>query len=537
MHPHATPAITLSDVGLRWPDGTAALTGIDATFGTGHTGLIGANGSGKSTLLRLISGELAPTSGRIVVTAPVARLDQHPARDPGATVATALGIADRLTALRAIEAGSTDPQHFDTLADDWDLETRAAKALAAAGLDDLDPDRPLDSLSGGEATLVAVAGLRLNGAPIVLLDEPTNNLDRTARARLGAALVDWPGTLVVVSHDTSLLELMDETAELHGGRLTVFGGPFSAWRQHRDREQAAAVRAERAAEQTLAVERRQRIDAETKLARRTRYAQHQFDTKRGSKIVMQQRRTEAQVSAGRLRNEAEDKIETARTALEAARARVRDDATIRIDLPDPGVPSGRRIAELLGSNRGVALDGPARLALVGDNGVGKTTLLDELVRGEPSGRGIVRAVRHTDRIAYLPQHLALPDADVSVLDHVRAGAPDAAPQAVRHRLARFLLRGDAVERPLASLSGGELFRVVLARLLLAEPPPQLLVLDEPTNNLDLPTVDHLVQALDGYRGALLVVSHDNAFLARLRLTATVALSADGTLTDAPAVRR
>jgi ATPase subunit of ABC transporter with duplicated ATPase domains len=524
------PSITLSGVGLSWPDGTTALAGITGTFGAGRTGLTGLNGSGKSTLMRLIAGELRPSTGRITTSAAVVHIPQTLTLEVDATVADLLGVGNQVLALRAIEAGDASAHHFDVLGDHWDVESRAAEALRGAGLPSVGLERRVGQLSGGEALLVALAGLRLRAAPIVLLDEPTNNLDRPARARLAALVQGWTGTLVVVSHDRALLELMDDTAELHDGRLTVFGGPYSAWREHLEAEQAAAARAERAAEQLVRTEQRQRVEAETKLARRARYARTDFANKRRPKIVMQQRKTEAQVSAGKLRTEFDGKVQAARAALRSASERVRDDAQLRIDLPHPDVPAGRRIAELHGTNRSFVIAGPERVALIGPNGVGKTTLLEGLVHPETARTGQARASRLTTRIGYLPQRLDGLDDARSVLDNVRAAASGSPPQLIRHQLARFLLHGDAVDRAVGTLSGGERFRVALARLLLASPPPQLLVLDEPSNNLDTRSVDHLVHALRGYNGALLVVSHDDSLLARLDLTMTLALDRSGNLT-------
>src|SRR3954452_21582538 len=521
--------ITLSDVGLTWPDGSIALAGITGTFGAGRTGLVGLHGTGKSTLLRLIAGDLRPSTGRITTSATVAHIPQTLTLEVDATVADLLGVGNQVLALRAIEAGDASAHHFDVLGDHWDVESRAAEALRDAGLPSVELDRRGAQLSGGEALLVAIAGLRLRAAPIVLLDEPTNNLDRAARSGLAELVHGWTGTLVVVSHDPALLDLMDDTAELHDRRLTVFGGPYSAWRQHLEEEQAAAARAERAAGQVVRTEKRQRIEAETKLARRARYARTDFANKRRPKIVMAQRKTEAQVSAGKLRTEFDGKVEAARAALLAASVRVRDDAQIRIDLPDPDVPAGRRIAELHGTNRSFVIAGPERVALIGPNGVGKTTLLEGLVHPETARTGLARASRLTTRIGYLPQRLDGLDDAGSVLDNVRASAPGSPPQLVRHHLARFLLHGDAVDRAVGTLSGGERFRVALARLLLASPPPQFLVLDEPSNNLDTRSVDHLVHALRGYRGALLVVSHDDSLLARLDLTRALTLDRSGNL--------
>jgi ATPase subunit of ABC transporter with duplicated ATPase domains len=289
LPPTEKPSIALSDVGLIWPDGTVALAGITGAFGTSRTGLIGLNGSGKSTLLRIIAGQLAPTRGRVITSGAVAYLPQSLPLAVDATVGDLLGVSGKVSALRAIEAGDPSAKYFDALGDDWDIETQADQALRPAGLTAADLGRRVGQLSGGEAMLVAIAGLRFERGPITLLDEPTNNLDHAARARLADMVIGWKGALVVASHDVGLLELMDDTAELHAGRLDVFGGPYSAWWEHLQQQQVAAQQAERAAEQVVATEKRQRIEAETKLARRARYARTDFENKRRPKIVMKQR--------------------------------------------------------------------------------------------------------------------------------------------------------------------------------------------------------------------------------------------------------
>jgi ATPase subunit of ABC transporter with duplicated ATPase domains len=530
--PSIQPVITLSHVGLTWPDGAVALDDVSGAFGAGRTGLVGANGAGKSTLLRLVAGELTPTSGAITTVGDVAALPQTLTLRTGTTVPELLGIGPQLAAVRAIESGDVDERHFEAVGDDWDAEARATAVLAEVGLPASALHRRVAEISGGEAMLVAIAGLRLRRAAITLLDEPTNNLDRDARARVADLVRGWSGALVVVSHDVALLELMDDTAELYRSALTTFGGPYSAWRAALDQEQAAAAQAVRAAEQTLRVERRQRIESQARLAQRERTARKAEREKRVPKIVAHGRRMQAQASAGRLRGEMQALEQAARVALDEAEKRVRDDDGIRIDLPDPGVARGRRIAELIGADRSYVVQGPERVALIGPNGVGKTTLLEGMLgtAGGERASGAARGILHTDRVAYLAQRLDGLDDRATVLESVRAGAPTVPPGEIRNRLARFLLRGDAVDRRVGTLSGGERFRVALARLLLADPPPQLLLLDEPTNNLDLPSVDQLVSALRGYRGAILVVSHDDAFLSRLDLDATLALDAAGRLT-------
>ena len=552
--PSLSAAVTLDRLTFAWPDGSVALEAVSGSFGSGRTGLVGRNGAGKSTLLRLIAGELVPTSGAITASGDVAYLPQRLTLDTDRRVADLLGIARPLDAMRAITAGDVDPAHFDAVGDDWDIEARAEASLAEAGLDPSFLNRTVGELSGGEAVLVAIAGIRLRRAPITLLDEPTNNLDREARARLSEMVRAWKGTLIVVSHDIALLELMDDTAELYGSALSVFGGPYSQWRAWLDGEQDAARQDERDAAQALRKEKRQRIEAETKLARRARMGRKAFEEKRVPKIIANGRKMAAQVSAGRLRTEVAEKEDAARRALDAAGHRVRDDDSMKIELPDPGVSSTRRILTIGDEERSWVVQGPERIALIGRNGVGKTTLLRRLVE-DPLGSdpltsegdspefrmdaaaasfrpaSVLQIDAHTDRIGYLSQRVDGLDESASVVANIAAAAPHVPDKELRNRLARFLIRGATMDRPVSALSGGERFRVALAKLLLADPAPHLVVLDEPTNNLDLDTVDQLVEALRAYRGAVLVVSHDDVFLQRLELDRTLELSADGMLTE------
>jgi ATPase subunit of ABC transporter with duplicated ATPase domains len=502
-------SVICTELSFHWPDGTPVLDHLDATFETARTGLVGLNGSGKSTLLRLIAGELRPTGGSVTTAGDVAYLPQQLPLRVEWTVADLLGVGPRLAALTAITAGDTSVDAFTALDDDWDVADRACAALARFGLpsDRAALDRTVGTLSGGEAVLVGVAGLQLRRAAITLLDEPTNNLDRASRARLYEAVSTWPGVLIVVSHDRALLDRAERIADLRDGSIRTFGGAFTAYEQQLDAELATARRLVRAAEGVVERERRQHSETSTKLARRQRYGRTAQLEKRVPKIVAHARQRTAQESAGRYRILQEQRLAAARAALVEAEHAVRDDDRVRIDLPATAVPAGRTILEVAG----LGVRGPERVALLGPNGSGKTTLLRAIV-ADPARFGCAVPV------SYLPQRLDELDPAATVLDNVRSAAPDATPNEIRAGLARFLVRGDRVERAAATLSGGERFRVSLARLLLAAPPPQLFLLDEPTNNLDLASIEQLGQALLAYRGALIVASHDQRFLDEIGIT-------------------
>lgn len=522
-------SIICTDVALAWPDGDTALAGVSAAFDFGRTGLIGANGSGKTTLLRLIAGDLTPTSGTIAVDGTVAYLPQRLNLDTDKTVADLTGISSQRAALRDILRGDVSESAFETLDGDWDVEERAARELARVGLSGDILDREVGTLSGGEAMLAGMAGLLAARADITLLDEPTNNLDRSARERFYSAVSGWHGVLLVVSHDRELLDLMDDTAELLDGRIRMFGGNYTAYADYVAAEQAAAQQAVRTAEAGVRTEKRQLAEARIKLDRRQRHGRAMEASKREPKIVMGARKRAAQASAGKHRIMQTAKAEEAKADLERAEDRLRDDGRIRIDLPATAVPAGRTVLDLTYRGEPVVVRGPERVAVTGPNGSGKTTLL-ESAAGVQRHDGIGVA-RRPARVGYLPQRLDVLADGLSVFDNARAAWPGASPNTVRAGLARFLLRGERVNNHASTLSGGERFRVALACLLLADPPPQLLLLDEPTNNLDLESVDQLTDALTAYRGALMVVSHDERFLAEIGPTRRLEFTADGTLTD------
>jgi ATPase subunit of ABC transporter with duplicated ATPase domains len=569
-----TAAIICSDLSFSWPDGAPVLSGLTVSFGPGRTGLIGVNGSGKSTLLRLIAGELRAGSGTVRARGEVGYLPQAIILGTRRTVSDLLGITAARDALHAIEVGETGEAAFAAVGDDWDVEERARAWLDRLGLGQLGLDDRVERLSGGETILVALAALFLRRPDILLLDEPTNNLDLDARRRLYDAVASWTGVMVIVSHDRESLALVDQIADLSGGEVRMYGGNLAAYEELLAAEQAAAERAVITASAGVRREQRDLVDAQVKQARRDRQGRKVAASGSLPRAVVDARKKHAQESAGRSRELHAERLAAARDRLDQAEQAVRDDAEIRVELPGTAVPAGRTVLTVTGlagthwhpalaaartlavartpttdsaarttdADPGAAMDsaaaqpgmlaefivrGPERIALVGPNGAGKTTLL-RAITGLAGRPGV--DVRLGAVVGYLPQRLDILDDSLSVVDNVRVAAPAASVNEVRASLARFLFRGERADRRAGTLSGGERFRAVLAALLLAQPAPQLLLLDEPTNNLDMASVRQLSQALKGYRGAILVASHDVPFLRSVGLTRWLRLDREVGLT-------
>ena len=527
--------VRVSQLCFSWPDGTPVFDGLSFTLDARRTGLVAPNGAGKSTLMRLLVGALVPSSGQVWMEGAFAYLPQELARSGDMrAVADVLGVRRQLDALAAIAEGRTDQALFDAVGDAWDIEERTRASLATFGLEHLALDRGLDTLSGGEVVSLGLAAQWLRSPDILLLDEPSNHLDEPARQRLHRFIDEWQGCLVVASHDRALLERMDQIAELDRSELRVHGGGFSFY------EEAARVHAEaveqdvRNLRQAAKREQRERQQARERTDRRTANARRNQSDAGLPRIVAGNRERAAQVSAGRSDGIHEARVAQVRQRLAIAQDSIREEPDLAIELPGTQVPAGRAVFSGRGmqvvhdgvevfAQGGIDFDirGPERIVLAGANGAGKTTLA-RLVSGERiPDAGDVR--RGEGRAARLSQRLDTVDAGGTVFDSFASCTPALDDAERANLLARWLFRGSAMHRPVAALSGGERLRICLACALHATPAPHLLVLDEPTNNLDLWAVRELERALRAWRGALLVISHDAAFVDALSPTRHVTL--------------
>ena len=572
--------ITLDHISYAHPSQPPLFEDLSAVFSAPLTGLIGDNGCGKTTLMRLILGDLIPDSGSLAVPEQMAYLPQDLGLGREQTLAELCGISEILRALQAMESGEYSPELYEVIGDNWDVEERTLATLATYGFTPatlVDRDNPeairalftrdMRSFSGGEAVIAALASLMVSDPEFILLDEPTNNLDSVAKAQLFETLEVLPCPALIISHDRDLLERMHVIAELHADRqglahLRLFEGNYSTYRQALETEQQAAQRRVTEAKNQVRSAHREWVQAQEIISKNMAqvWKDDQPDT------ILDLAKDASRQAAAKLRGLRVGKQEQAQEAYQNAQDQVRIQEKIYAELSQQPLPAGRKVLELSRvdssqvsretftvqqptkvdslhfspaeanneSQQGtpaerpehLILSGPEHLRITGANGSGKTTLLEAIAHaGEADYLSPVQPAYRVDyciKGAYIPQRITL-DPQLTLLQSVQRANPGVSEQHLRDQLARLLFRRESVHHKTGELSGGERFRAAVAQVLLADPVPQLLMLDEPTNNLDISSVDWLVQALEAYTGALIVVSHDEDFCRRIRIDRTLAL--------------
>ncbi|MBU2105732.1 MAG: ATP-binding cassette domain-containing protein [Alphaproteobacteria bacterium] len=526
-------SITLSNLSWSLPDGQPLLSDIDLTFSSERTGLVGRNGAGKTTLVRLIAGELHPQAGSVSINGTLGRLRQVVQTDPGLTIANLCGAAGALDLLRRAEAGEAS---VDELAEaDWTVEARLASALARLGLE-IEPDARLGSLSGGQQTRAALAALVFAEPDFLVLDEPTNNLDRDGRQAVVDLLAGWRGGAIVVSHDRDLLETMDAIVELNSLGAARYGGNWSRYRARKSLELSAAQDALADAERhAAAVARSAQAVAERK-ARKDSVGRKKAARGDMPKIMVGARKNRSEGTSGAYQRLADNRRAEAEDQVAAARARLEILQQATMTLAATGLPAGKSVLQVEGLTGGhvpgqpvirdlsFSITGPERVAVTGPNGSGKTTFLALLTGKLTPSAGTVRVMA---RHALLDQRVSLLDASQTVLENFRRINPQADDNACRRALARYMFRAEAALQTVSLLSGGQMLRAGLACVLGGTEPPQLLILDEPTNHLDIESIEAVEAGLRSYDGALLVVSHDEAFLEAVGVTRRLVFPAAG----------
>lgn len=498
------------------------------------TALIGNNGTGKSTLLRLIAGELIPTEGQVSVPDTTYYVPQLVGQYNQLTIAQALGVEDKLHALTQIVKGSVAEAHFEILNEDWTIEDRCKEALHFWQLHDVDLGQKMETLSGGQKTKVFLSGISIHQPDLVLMDEPSNHLDNAGRQLLYDFITSTKTTLVIVSHDRKLLNLLDVVCEISKRGITVYGGNYDFYTAQKQIEKEAFQQDLQSKEKELrkAKEKeRDMLQRQQKLDNRGKGKQEKAGIAR---IMMNTLRNSAENSTSKLKGVHAEKIEGISQELQGLRSALPDISKIKLDLEQSSLPSRKILLTATDLNyryhrhflweNGLTFQiaSGERIALKGGNGSGKTTLI-RLMLGvlAPEVGNLVRA---NAKWLYIDQDYSLIDPQLQVYQQAeRFNHAALQEHEIKTRLHRFLFDKDDWDKPCKALSGGERMRLALCCLTIGQQSPDVILLDEPTNNLDIQNIEILTAAIHHYQGTLLVVSHDDTFLEQVKITRTIQL--------------
>lgn len=475
-------------------------------------GFIGANGVGKTTLFKIITGEIEPTDGNVAVgrECKIGYMEQHACKRPENTIfdelltvfSPLIELEKQLEQVNSeLEAGSYDDElvlrqmHLrEAFERDGGLtyKSRAASALMGLGFSEEVFSRPVKTLSGGQLSKLSLAKLLLSGANLLLLDEPTNHLDISSCRWLEGFIRDFPGAVIVISHDRYFLDsVTNRTIELEHGKIRAYKGAYSEFMKKKEAEQEAV---------------RRKYEADVK------------EIKRIEGIIEQQRRF------GRERNfiTAESKqkqVDRIKNQLEVPESEL-DSIHFKFT---PKEVSGNDVLICEGlsksfgdkkifENVNLHIRRGERIFLLGANGCGKTTLLKTLLGVYPADKGLVKFGANVQP-GYFDQVQGNLNFDNTAIDEIWNDHPNMTQTQVRTALGAFLFHGDEVFKKLGDLSGGERARIALLKLMLGG--GNFLLLDEPTNHLDTASREALENTLLDYSGTMLIISHDRYFINRL----------------------
>jgi ATPase subunit of ABC transporter with duplicated ATPase domains len=498
--------------------------------------LIGNNGSGKSTLLNILAGTLRPSSG-------IAKADSEPYYVPQLfgqfndyTVAEALCIGNKIHALHEILEGNVSESNLTLLDDDWAIEERCKEAFAHWKLGEIALDQKIQMLSGGQKTKVFLAGIMIHEPEIVLLDEPSNHLDSKSRTILYDYIRSTAQTLVVVSHDRTLLNLLNTVFELSKRGIAVYGGNYGFYAEQKAVENEALSQDLKTKEKALRKAKeteRETIERQQKLDARGKKQQEKAGLPR---IAMNTFKNNAEKSTSKIRDVHAGKIDAISQQLSHLRREIPGISSMKIGFDDSGLHKGKILISaeavqvwidghlIWKQPLGFQIMSGERIAIRGANGSGKTTLINVILgKLEPQAGSIYRS---DNQYIYIDQDYTLIANKMTVYEQAQRYNSGALQEhEVKIRLNRFLFGKNDWNKTCKNLSGGEKMRLILCCLTISNQAPDMIVLDEPTNNLDIQNIEILTAAVNEYAGTLLVVSHDEYFLSQINTRRTIDLDA------------
>lgn len=536
-------SIIISDVSYHYSNQQALLEHVSFSVSSNRkVSIIGNNGTGKSTLLKLLAGELMPSFGTIQSASQPYYIPQQ-IGVTGQSISEALGIDEKINALHAINNGSANHIYYELLEDDWDIESRCRSALEYWGLTDIELTSPIDSLSGGEKSKVFLAGLLIHKPDIILLDEPTNHLDQSSREKLYNYIVNCKATVIVVSHDVTLLNLLDTTYELSEKGIKSYGGNYSFYKGQKEVEEEALAQQISSEEATLCLTRKKAQEVQERQNKRSSQGKKSKQKGGVARIVMNARANLAENSSAKLKEKHAEIIGDKQQNLSELRQRQRINRELKIDFESAQLHKGKLLIEAVNINfayydekviwekpLNIEVRSGERIRITGDNGTGKTTLI-KLIIGElvPSKGDIKKAVFS---YIYLDQQYSQVNKDATILELANEyNSNNLQEHEIKLRLNRALFPKETWDKNCQTLSGGERMRLYLCCLMISNHIPDMFILDEPTNNLDLSSLSILTNTIKSYQGTILVISHDRHFIDEIGITKSIELEISSKSTE------
>ena len=516
--------IFLHDITFGFPAGDLLFNSITLTIPShSKSALVGSNGMGKSTLLKIMAKEMEPLQGNINAKGELFYVPQMFGNFNELTIAQCLKIDKKLDALQNITNGEVDEIYFETLNDDWDIEERCQQALYYWKLENLDLNQKLENLSGGQKTKVFLAGIQINQPEIILLDEPTNHLDLEGRNLLYDFIGKSNATIIMVSHDRTLLNLADTIFELSNQGISSYGGNYDFYAEQKAIENEALqndIHAKERALKKAKEKERETLERKQKLDARGKGKQEKSGVAR---IMMNTLRNNAEKNSSKLKAVHAGKINNISGNLRELRSSVRNLDQMKVNFNDSDLHAGKILISaedmnfrytdknLWKENLNLEIRSGDRIAIKGSNGSGKTTLIKLLLGDLLLSSGSIS--RSDFNMIYIDQEYSLLDKTATVYEFAQQFNDHAMPESeVKTLLSRFLFGKETWDKKCDVLSGGERLRLLLCGLSISNKTPDMIILDEPTNNLDLQNVEILTNSIKDYHGTLVVISHDEIFL-------------------------
>jgi ATPase subunit of ABC transporter with duplicated ATPase domains len=519
--------LTLQGVTYVHPNKDVLFTDINININKHEKiALIGNNGVGKSTLLKILSGELVPSAGFVKSETKPYYIPQLFGQFNSHSVAQALRIESKLHALHEILRGEVTDTNLALLDNNWSIEERCQEALAHWSLAGLDLNQSMSSLSGGQKTKVFLAGIMIHQPEMVLLDEPSNHLDIYSRAILYDYIASASHALMVVSHDRTLLNLLPVVYEMNKHGITVYGGNYDFYTEQKQIENNALTQELKSKTKALRKAKeveRESMERQEKLDARGKKKQEKAGL---PTIMMNTFRNNAEKSTARLKGVHAEKIGTIAQEVNQLRKELPDIDTMKMNLDNAMLHRGKVLvtankinytynsALLWKLHLDFQIRSGDRIAIKGANGSGKTTLIKIILGTLEPGIGILE--RADVKSIYIDQDYSLIDNSKSVYDQAQKyNTTNLEEHEVKIRLNRFLFPKEDWDKSCSALSGGEKMRLMLCCLTIGNRAPDMIILDEPTNNLDIQNLEILTAAINEYQGTLIVVSHDESFLKQI----------------------